>query len=192
MQGLLAKQKNFGLSARICFEQSYGYIDGDSASAAEIIGVISSFSEIPIKQNFAITGSMNQLGEMQPIGGVNEKVEGFVKICKLLSKQKKGFGVIIPYQNINNLMLHAEVQSAIKSGYVSIYPVKHVWQAFELMTDVTFGITDYFQEGFTTNSALDIVCKKLADLDEEEEDETSEEETPKKPKKKAKTKKRAT
>jgi predicted ATP-dependent protease len=131
--------------------------------------VISSLADIPVSQNFAITGSMNQLGEIQPIGGVNEKIEGFVKICNVLSKNKKGFGLIIPRQNVNNLMLHSSVQEAVKNGYVSIYPVSYVWEAFELMTGVEFGVTDYFQKSFTKGSALDVVHRKLKKMHDDEE-----------------------
>ena len=82
----LLKDKATHLTARICFEQNYGGIDGDSASAAELIAILSSFSNIPIRQNLAITGSVNQFGEIQPIGGVNEKIEGFYKVASKISK----------------------------------------------------------------------------------------------------------
>ena len=122
------------LSCNICFEQSYGQIDGDSASSAELYGVLSSLAELPIKQSLATTGSINQFGEIQPIGGVNEKIEGFFKVC-----QQRGLkgneGVIIPKQNIKDLLLREEIIEAIHKGEFHIYPISNVWEGMELMTN---------------------------------------------------------
>lgn len=124
------------LSARLVFEQSYSEIDGDSASAAEFISLISAISGIPIKQNYAVTGSINQKGEIQPIGGVNEKIEGFFDICKL--RGLKDNGVVIPDDNIEDLNLKDEVIEEIKRGNFRIIAVKNVQELAEFLMD-----TDY-------------------------------------------------
>ncbi len=128
-----AQDKPLTLSARICFEQSYGGIDGDSASSTELYGLLSSLSGIPIKQHIAVTGSVNQKGFIQPVGGVTEKIEGFFSICKsrgLTGNQ----GVIIPYQNVDYLMLSDEIVEAVKGGSFHIYAVKHIYEGIELLT----------------------------------------------------------
>ncbi|MEI6894815.1 MAG: ATP-binding protein [Colwellia sp.] len=127
------------ISANIAIEQSYGHIDGDSASLAELCALISSITLLPINQSLAITGSINQHGEVQSIGGVNEKIEGFFQLC-----QDKGLtgrqGVIIPQTNIINLMLNDEVISAISGGEFAIYAVESIDQALELLMKVDAGI----------------------------------------------------
>ena len=132
-----AQDKCLALSARICFEQSYGGIDGDSASSTELYGLLSSLSGVPIRQHIAVTGSVNQKGFIQPIGGATEKIEGFFKICKnrgLTGNQ----GVMIPYQNIEDLMLTDEIVEAVKVGSFHIYAVKHVYEGIEILTGETF------------------------------------------------------
>lgn len=120
------------ISAHLAMEQSYGYIDGDSASMAELVCLISALIKAPIEQRFAITGSMNQYGEVQAIGGVNEKIEGFFRLC-----QARGLtgnqGVIIPASNQRNLILNEEVIQAVKDGLFSIHCINHVDQALELL-----------------------------------------------------------
>ncbi len=127
-----AQDKPISLNITLTFEQSYSQIDGDSASAAELIAILSRLSGVPVKQNLAITGSVNQKGEIQPIGGVNEKIEGFYRICK-----KKGLtgdqGVIIPEANVKNLILSSEVKRAVEEGKFHIYSVTHIDDAVELM-----------------------------------------------------------
>jgi predicted ATP-dependent protease len=168
IHSLLAKEYELGLSASICFEQSYGLIDGDSASCAELLCILSAMSGIPILQHFAITGSVNQMGEIQPIGGVNEKVEGFYKVCQTLGK-KRDFGCIIPHQNVRNLMLRKDVRDAVAQGRFKIYPVSHVWQAFELITGKPLGIRDVHETpAYREGSALATIHKKLEKLREEE------------------------
>ena len=128
-----AQKAPLSLSASIGFEQTYEMIDGDSASAAELIVLFSSLSGVPVKQSLAITGSVNQKGQIQPIGGVNEKIEGFFEVCKakgLTGEQ----GVVIPFQNVKNLMLKKTVVEAIKAGKFHIYPVETIEQAAETMT----------------------------------------------------------
>ncbi|MBS3811961.1 MAG: AAA family ATPase [Halanaerobiales bacterium] len=129
-----AQDTPLSLNASLAFEQSYGGIDGDSATAAELIAILSSISEFPLKQNLAITGSMNQKGKIQPIGGVNEKIEGFYKVCK--DKDISGQqGVVIPEQNINNLMLKDEIIQEVKKDKFHIYSVSNIDEAIEIMFD---------------------------------------------------------
>lgn len=138
LAGKYAKDRPLSLSATLAFEQSYGEIEGDSASAAELIALLSGISEVPIKQNLAITGSINQKGEIQPIGGVNEKIEGYFAVCKnrgLTGDQ----GVVIPESNVKNLMLKKEVVEAVKAGKFRIYSVKTIDQAVEIMTGIPAG-----------------------------------------------------
>ncbi|MFW5995672.1 MAG: Lon protease family protein [Halanaerobiaceae bacterium] len=132
--GKYAQDRPLTLSASLAFEQNYGGIDGDSASCAELIALLSDLADIPVNQGMALTGSMNQKGEVQPIGGVNEKIEGFYKVCKLKGLAGKQ-GVIIPRQNVENLMLKSEVIDAVKEGDFRIYPVETVNQIIELMMD---------------------------------------------------------
>lgn len=128
-----AQKKPFGLIASVVFEQQYSGIDGDSASSTELYAILSSISGVAIKQNIAVTGSVNQRGEIQPIGGVNQKIEGFYKVCKL-----KGFtgkqGVMIPHQNVKNLMLDEEIKTSIKEGEFHIYSVKTIDEGIEVLT----------------------------------------------------------
>ncbi len=129
-----AQDQDLNLRAQICFEQSYGGVDGDSASSAELYCLLSSMGKIPIKQNIAVTGSVNQKGFIQPVGGVTEKIEGFFNICT-----RKGLtgdqGVIIPYQNIEDLMLRDEVIEAVKNNQFHIYAVGHIDEGIEILTD---------------------------------------------------------
>ncbi len=125
-------------TASLVFEQGYGMIDGDSASITEICALLSAISNIPIKQSYAITGSVNQKGEIQPIGGVNEKIEGFFDVCKskgLTGKQ----GVVIPVQNVKDLMLNDEVVDAVKKNKFRIHAVSKVEEAVEILTGVKAG-----------------------------------------------------
>lgn len=121
------------LSASIALEQSYGYVDGDSASLAEICCLLSALTGVPIKQQFATTGSINQYGEVQAIGGVNEKVEGFFRLCRMRGLTGEQ-GVIIPRANVRNLMLKREVVAAVEAGKFNLYPVSTVDECLELLT----------------------------------------------------------
>lgn len=136
-----AQKFPLAISASIALEQSYGYIDGDSASLAELCCLISALTNIPIKQNFAITGSINQYGEVQAIGGVNEKIEGFFKLCHArgLNGQQ---GTIIPVSNKRNLMLKQEVIDAVEKGLFHIYAVSNVNETLELLMGITAGTID--------------------------------------------------
>ena len=128
-----AQDKPLSLSASLCFEQSYEGVEGDSASSTELYALLSSLSGVPIRQNIAVTGSVNQKGEIQPIGGVNQKVEGFFQVC-----QAKGLngqqGVMIPCKNLRNLMLRQEVVDAVKEGKFHIYAVSTIDEGIEVLT----------------------------------------------------------
>ena len=129
------------LTASICFEQLYNGVDGDSASSTELYGLLSSLSGIPIKQSIAVTGSVNQKGQIQPIGGVNEKIEGFFQICQMRGLDGS-HGVMIPVQNINNLQLSDEVVDAVKNKEFHIYAVSTIEEGIEVLTGVPAGKKD--------------------------------------------------
>ena len=136
-----AKRSPLSLSASIVFEQSYGGVDGDSASSTEYYCMLSAIANLPIKQSLAVTGSINQFGEIQPIGGVNEKIEGVFEVCKyngLTGKQ----GVIIPRTNVVNLMLREDVLEAVENGQFSIYAIDDVDDGIELLTGIPAGKAD--------------------------------------------------
>lgn len=137
----LAQDFPLSLTAQITFEQNYEGVDGDSASCTELCVIISSLADLPIKQSLGMTGSVNQLGRLQPIGGVTEKIEGFFDICK--AKGLTGDqGVIIPTQNVDNLMLKDEVVDAVRDGQFSIYAIKTVEEGLELLTGYPAGEKD--------------------------------------------------
>ena len=126
------------LTASICFEQLYGGVDGDSASSTELYAILSSLSGLPINQSIAVTGSVNQKGEIQPIGGVNEKIEGFYQICKMRGLNGE-HGVIIPMQNVRNLHLSDEIIDDVKKGNFHIYAIKTINEGIEILTGVPAG-----------------------------------------------------
>ena len=126
------------LTASLCFEQLYNGVDGDSASSTEAYAILSSLSGIPINQSIAVTGSVNQKGFIQPIGGVNEKIEGFYNICKMKGLNYEQ-GVIIPIQNVRNLHLSDEVITAVKEGKFHIYTVSTIDEGIEILTGVPAG-----------------------------------------------------
>ncbi len=133
-----AQDKPLSLSAKLVFEQSYGGVDGDSASSTELYAILSALSGLPLKQSIAVTGSVNQRGEVQAIGGVNEKLEGFFEVCKargLTGEQ----GAMIPASNVENLMLKEEILEAAKAGKFSVYPVRTIDEGIEFLTGVPAG-----------------------------------------------------
>lgn len=136
-----AIEKPLSLSASLVFEQSYGGVEGDSASSTELYALLSAIGEIPLDQSIAVTGSVNQHGQIQPIGGVNEKIEGFFDIC-----QKRGLtgdqGVLIPTANIKNLMLKQEVLDAVEDDKFNIYAIRTIDEGMELLTDKSMGVRD--------------------------------------------------
>ena len=138
MNGYYSMTRPLSLSASVAFEQSYGPIDGDSASAAELIAILSAIADVPLRQSLAITGSVNQRGFIQPIGGVNEKIEGFFDIC-VMRGLAKGHGVIIPKANVVNLMLRDDVLEAVRKGHFAVYAVETVNEAIEVLTGMRAG-----------------------------------------------------
>ncbi len=162
--------QNFPLeiSASIALEQSYGYVDGDSASLGEVCALISALSRTPLKQSFAITGSINQFGEVQAVGGVNEKIEGFFRLCHargLTGTQ----GAIIPHSNVPNLMLDQTVLEAVKAGQFAIYSVRHVDDALALLAGEDVGVADENGD-FPEGSVNGLVVARLQDIAERDDD----------------------
>ena len=141
LSGKYAEDKPLSLSASVCFEQSYDTIDGDSASSTELFAILSTIADAPIKQGIAVTGSVNQRGEIQPIGGVNRKIEGFFDVCKVKGLTG-GQGVIIPRKNVKNLMLREDVVEAVRRGKFHVYPIDHVDQGIEILTGIRAGQRD--------------------------------------------------
>lgn len=159
-----AQNKPLSISASLSFEQSYEGVEGDSASSTELYAILSSLSELPIEQGIAITGSVNQKGEIQPIGGVNQKVEGFFDVCRVKGLTGEQ-GVIVPHQNVRNLMLRDDVVEAVRHGKFHIYAVKTIDEGIEVLTGVPAG------ERQTDGSYLDgtvnyLVDKRLQELAE--------------------------
>jgi lon-related putative ATP-dependent protease len=161
LEGYLRKSyaRNFPLSiySGICFEQSYGEVDGDSASSSELYALLSAIGEIPIKQNIAVTGSVNQMGELQPVGGINEKITGFFNICRRL-ELKNHPGVIIPVQNIKSLILPYEIIEAIERKEFHIYPIQRIDEGMEILTDRPSGARN--QKG---NFPIDTLNRTIED-----------------------------
>jgi len=161
-----AAEHPLSLSASLVFEQSYGGVEGDSASMAELCALLSALAQVPVRQSLAMTGSVNQHGETQPIGGVNEKIEGFFDVCKargLTGEQ----GVIIPVSNVQHLMLRHDVVDAVQAGQFHIYPMRTVDEALELLTGIPAGERD--EEGnFSAGSVNQLVETRLRELAEKQ------------------------
>jgi len=159
-----AQKEPLNLTASVCFEQSYGGIEGDSASSTEIYALLSSLSGVPITQELAVTGSVNQLGDVQPIGGVNEKIEGFYSVCKaqgLTGKQ----GVVIPIQNVRHLMLNKEVAKAVAAGKFHVYPVSTIDEGIELLMGKPAG--NVRKDGsYPPGTVHGLAMKRLKDMNE--------------------------
>jgi ATP-dependent Lon protease len=151
------QDKPLTLSASLCFEQSYSGVEGDSASSTELYALLSRLSELPIRQDIAVTGSVNQWGEVQAIGGANEKIEGFFDVCRVrgLTGQQ---GVMIPAANVRNLVLRADVIDAVEKGQFHVYPVRTIDEGIEILTRVRAGTVE--EEG-TVNA---LVNKRLREL----------------------------
>jgi predicted ATP-dependent protease len=138
LAGRYALDVPLALAATLVFEQSYGGVDGDSASAAELMALLSALSEQPIKQSLAVTGSINQWGEIQAIGGVNEKIEGFFDICRERGLNERQ-GVLIPKSNVQHLMLREDVVEAARHRQFSIYPIASIDEGIEILTGIKAG-----------------------------------------------------
>lgn len=163
------------LSASLTFEQNYGEVEGDSASLAELCALVSSISGVPVRQDLAITGSVNQFGEVQPIGGVNEKVEGFYATCQLKGGLTGTQGVVVPTTNVQNLMLDSEVVQAVREGRFSVYAVSHVEEAIALLLGRPAGKTD--KKGrYPRQSVFGIIQQRLEKMREHERQEHAKEE----------------
>lgn len=145
------RQYTLNFSAAIAFEQSYGEIDGDSATVAELCALISAIGQIPINQAWAITGSMNQLGQVQPVGGINAKIEGFFDVCKLQGLTGEQ-GVIIPRQNTQHLMLRSEIIQAVADRHFHIHAIDNIEQALTLLMNRPIGIPD--KKGIYPNGSI--------------------------------------
>ncbi len=163
LRGKYAQDKPLTLTASLAFEQSYAGVDGDSASSTEVYAILSSISGLPLRQDMAVTGSINQNGEIQPIGGVNQKIEGFFDVCRnrgLTGKQ----GVIIPHQNVGDLMLRKDVVESVAAGKFHIYPIQNIDQGIEILTGVPAGekgMDGTYPSG-TVNYILDQKLRELA------------------------------
>jgi len=157
-----AHSQPLALSASIVFEQSYGRVDGDSASMAELVALLSAIADIPIRQDLAMTGSVNQLGEMQAIGGVNEKIEGFFDVCAARGLSGSQ-GVLIPESNVQHLMLKPAVVEACRSGMFHIHAASHVDDVLELMTGTAAGAPTA-EGGFDAGSVNERVRERLREL----------------------------
>jgi predicted ATP-dependent protease len=161
-RGKYAQDKPLTMSASLCFEQSYGGVDGDSASSTEIYAIISSLTECPVRQDVAVTGSVNQKGEIQPIGGVNYKIEGFYDVCR--AKGLTGTqGVLIPALNVPELMLRKDVVEAVGKGQFHIYPVRTIDEGITILTGTEAGEKDE-NGNYPENSINDLVDKKLRSI----------------------------
>jgi ATP-dependent Lon protease len=150
------------MSASLCFEQSYSGVDGDSASSTEIYAIVSSLTELPIRQDLAVTGSVNQKGEVQPIGGVNYKVEGFYDVCK--AKGLTGTqGVLIPALNVPELMLRKDIVEAVRKGKFHVYPIKSIDEGITILTGVEAGVKDD-AGNYPAGTVNDLVNEKLKSI----------------------------
>jgi lon-related putative ATP-dependent protease len=141
MSGKYAHKFPLSLNGYLSFEQVYGMVDGDSASVAETVALLSAISNIPVKQNIAVTGSINQSGRVQPVGGVPEKIEGFYRLCKMKGLNKEQ-GVIVPESNFDNIVLPDEICDSVEKGEFHIWAVETVDEAIELLTGMKAGEKD--------------------------------------------------
>jgi predicted ATP-dependent protease len=159
-----AQDKPLSLSASVSFEQAYESVEGDSASLAELCAILSSLADAPLRQDLAMTGSVNQKGEVQPIGGVNQKVEGFHDVCRAIGFSGQQ-GVIIPSRNRHNLMLREDVVESVRQGQFQVYSVDSVDEAMELLTGLPAGERGpdgTFPEG-TVNARVDARLREMGE-----------------------------
>ena len=162
LRSLFAQDKPLSLSASICFEQSYSGVDGDSASSTEIYALASALSGVPLRQDIAVTGSMNQQGDIQAIGGINEKIEGFFDVCRI-----KGLtgtqGIVMPESNVEDLMLREDVMDAVAAGKFHIWPVRRVEQGIEILTRSSTGGRN--EDGtFEAETIFGLMNEKLTEM----------------------------
>jgi ATP-dependent Lon protease len=170
LRGMFAQDKPLSLSASLCFEQSYGGVDGDSASSTEIYAMLSALSGVALRQDIAVTGSVNQQGDIQCIGGINEKIEGFFDTCRIKGITGRQ-GILMPQENVDDLMLRDDVIEAVANGRFHIYPVRRIEQGIELLTGQRAGsrLPDgKFEEGTIfalVDSRLSDMVKKLKEFE---------------------------
>ncbi|MEN1728002.1 MAG: Lon-insertion domain-containing protein, partial [Pseudomonadota bacterium] len=156
-----ASDSELSLSASLAFEQSYGGVDGDSASVAEICALLSSLAQVGLKQSLAVTGSINQHGRVQAVGGVNEKIEGFFRVCRNAETLGPEAGVLLPASNVEHLMLDREVLEAVECNEFSIYPIRTIDEALRLMVPLDLGDQD--EAGHYPNGSFNgLVAARLA------------------------------
>ena len=183
LKSKFGRDKPLHFSASIAMEQNYGGVEGDSATMAELAALISAITNLPIRQDLGITGSMNQMGEIQPIGGVNAKIEGFFAACQL--KGMTGTqGVIIPQQNVRHLMLRPEVVEAVAKGQFVVYAVSHAYQALELLLSTPMGEANH-KGKYPKDSIMGLVLAQLKHWHDIEEGDKPKKKKPKKKKKNA-------
>lgn len=169
-----AAKKPISLTASITFEQLYDMVEGDSASCAELYALLSSIARVPLQQNIAVTGSMDQNGEVQPVGGINEKIEGFFDLCRMTGLDGRQ-GVIIPQRNVKNLMLKKEVIDAVRNGMFFIYPIEKVDEGIELLTGMPAG--ELGEDGNYPEGTLNyLVVKRLTEISQSLEKKKEKEE----------------
>jgi len=164
MGGRYAQERPLSLNASLTFEQTYSEVDGDSASSTELYALVSELAGVPIDQGIAVTGSVNQKGEVQPIGGVNEKIEGFYQVCKVIGLTGSQ-GVMIPAQNLPNLMLREDVIEAVRQNKFHIWAVRSIDEGIEVLTGLPAGAADgdgVYPEG----SVNALASRRLAHLGE--------------------------
>jgi predicted ATP-dependent protease len=171
---LFAQKTSPSLTVSLCFEQSYGYIDGDSASSSELFSILSALSETPLRQGLAVTGSVNQQGDIQPVGGINEKIEAWYFLCKargLTGDQ----GVVIPKANLDNLMLKMEVVEAVRGGKFFVYPITTVAEGIEILTGIPAGTRNQDFEFEPEDSIFARAARTLTRYEPEEKEEDEDE-----------------
>jgi predicted ATP-dependent protease len=170
LRGMFAQDKPLSLSASLCFEQSYSGVDGDSASSTEIYALLSALSGVPLRQDVAVTGSVNQQGEIQCIGGINEKIEGFFDTCRIKGLTGRQ-GVMMPQENVEDLMLREDVIEAVRGGQFHIWPIKRIEQGIEILTGSRAGARNSdgkFEEGTVfsrVDNRLREMVKKLKEFE---------------------------
>ncbi len=162
LRSQFAQDKPLSLAASICFEQSYSGVDGDSASSTEIYALASALSGLALRQDIAVTGSINQQGDIQAIGGVNEKIEGFFDVCRI-----KGLtgtqGVLMPESNVEDLMLREDILEAVAGGQFHIWPVAQVEQGIELLTGMAAGKKNGDGK-FEPGTVLALIDERLSEM----------------------------
>jgi lon-related putative ATP-dependent protease len=168
-----ATQKPISLSASITFEQLYEMVEGDSATCAELYALLSSIANIPIRQGIAVTGSMDQNGDVQPVGGVNEKIEGFFELCRFRGLDGT-HGVIIPRRNVKNLMIKKDLVDAVREGKFTIYPIDRVEEGLEILTGIPAGALK--EDGIYPEGSINyLVVKRLTEISEAVKEKKEEE-----------------